>query len=251
MMMNTQLQLQALFARTDLDSAGLTLLSAIAHPCGITGTLTGEVTSNGVIVASFQLIVEESGAPTQANIDLAALASGDPGSSGSRGCECGSGSATGTVFRTGKGGYALFYVTSGSQAYAVRMTAAHSKGPGFDSTKLGPGDFFTVSPLRPGRYRATNTETDRTAEVQVLYPGTSDKGVRGQLEPERVRVTERGFEKARIVVRGAQGIVFAIETSARIQLQLQEPDDGPGGPRTPHRPGTLRSKLIEISKAKY
>jgi hypothetical protein len=250
MMMNTQLQLQALFARTDLDSAGLTLLSAIAHHCGIAGTMTGEVTSNGVTVASFQLIVEESGAPSQADIDLSALASGVPSSSGSSGCGCVPAGAASTVFRTGKGGYALFYVASGPQAYAVRMTVVHSKSPGFDSTKLGPGDLFTVSPLRPGRYQAINSEIDQTAEVQVLYPDPSGKRARGQLEPERVRVTEKGFEKAKIVVRGAQGIVFVIETSARIQLRLQEPDDGPSGPRTPRRPGTLRSKLIEMSKPK-
>ncbi len=88
-----------------------------------------------------------------------------------------------------------------------------------------------------------------TTEVQVLYPDPSGQRLRGQLEPERVRVAEQGFEKAKIVVRGAQGIIFVIETSARIQLQLKAPDDGPAGPRTPGRPLNARSKLIEMGKA--
>jgi hypothetical protein len=252
MTVNTTNQLQALLARTDLDSAGLTLLSVIAHHCGTVGSMAGEVTQNGVAVAGFQLVVEESGAPNQADIDLAALSGGSAGSTGSSDCCCGSGSgsAPGTVFRVVKGGYAVFYVASGPAAYAVRLSAPQPKSHGFDSAKLGAGDLFTISPLRPGRYRVTNRETGQHAEVQVLYPDPSGKRARGALEPERVRVSEHGFEKARIVVRGAQGIVFAIETSARIVLELKEPDDGPGGPRTPSHPGAIRPTLLGMSKPK-
>jgi hypothetical protein len=240
-------QLQSLFSIVDLDSAGLTLLGAIAHPCGTVGTMTGEVTRGGVAVANFQLIVEESGAPSQADIDLSSLAGGIPGSSPD--CCCGPGVVVGNIWRITKGGYALFYVASGSGTYGVRLTSALAKTPGFDSTKLGPGDVFTASPLRPGRYQATNG-AHHTAEVQVLYPNPSGKHARKPLEPVRVRVTEKGFEPAKIAVHGAQGIVFAIETSARIQLQLKEPDDGPNGPRTPRRPGSVRSRLIEATKTK-
>jgi hypothetical protein len=250
MTVNTTNQLQALFALTDLDNAGLTLLSAIAHHCGSVGSMAAEVTANGVSVASFQLVVEESGAPKQADIDLAAIASGSSGSTGSGGCGCGSTGALGTVVRVVKGGYAVFYVASGTAAYAVRMTGTEPKSQGFDSAKLGAGDLFTVSPLRPGRYRATNSETGQHADVQVLYPDATGKRARGQLEPERIRVSEQGFEKAKIAVRGAQGIVFVIETSARIKLELKEPDDGPDGPRAPGRPGAIRPTLLGMSKPK-
>lgn len=240
-------QLQSLFSIVDLDSAGLTLLDAVAHPCGTVGTMTGEVTSGGVAVADFQIIVEESGAPSQANIDLSALAGGLPGASPD--CCCGPGVVVGNIWRTTKGGYALFHVASGSGTYGVRMAAHLAKGPGFDSAKLGPGDIYTASPLRPGRYQATDG-AGHTAEVRVLYPNPPGQHARRPLDPVRVRVTEGGFEPAKIEAHGAQGIVFAIEASARIQLRLQEPDDGPDGPRTPRRPGFVRSGRIEAPKAK-
>lgn len=127
------------------------------------------------------------------------------------------------------GGYALFHAPSGPGGIAVQVHApgAKDQAPLFDSRRMQNGDIFTVTLLRPGRYSLLNAPTGAKGEIRVSYPVVGDTPYRPP-EPVEVRCGAQGFQPDAIRLKPAQGLIFHIgDTSARIQIELVEPDDGP------------------------
>jgi hypothetical protein len=117
-----------------------------------------------------------------------------------------------------------------------------------DTRRLGPRSLFAVTLARPGRYRLVNGITGSEADVVVTYPTVGSTPYRPPA-PLEVRCTPEGFGASRFTISPAQGIIFRLATESRIQLELVEPDDGPGkgrprpkaSYRAPQRPPAPRA----------
>ena len=127
-------------------------------------------------------------------------------------------------------GYAVFHAAIGTETgFAVQLhtAGARNQPPIFDSRQLHDGDVFSTTLLRPGRYSLTNVTTGSTGQIQVAYPVISDKPY-SPPDPLDVQVNAQGFQPNVIQLKPAQGLIFRIgNVTARIKIDLVEPDDGP------------------------
>lgn len=131
------------------------------------------------------------------------------------------------------GGHVAFTAPAGAMRQRVTVTPAGSAdGEEFDSRRLGPGDIFAVTLIRPGRYTVTNAADDAGAEIRVTYPQVGSSPYRPP-DPATVECGPAGFSQALTTLAPAQGLVFSIGTEARIQIELVEPDDGPASTPRP------------------
>ena len=218
----------SLFTQIGLDSGALTQLGSVVHPVPEPGEYRGVVLVDEQQVADFAFVVAKQGRP-QLDVDVAALVG--PADDD---CGCGPRADDGPL---AAGGHLLLHVGSGRAAYAVVVSAVTANGRSqvvLDTRELAKGDLFAATVLRPGRYRVANTVTGAEAKLDVAYP---ELGRRPMLpgEPVRVTVGER-FEPDDISVRASQGQVYAVESGARIVIELVEPyDRKPRGDGPRHR----------------
>ena len=109
----------------------------------------------------------------------------------------------------------------------VVVSAGEGGADVLDTRRLGSNSLFAVTLARPGRYRLVNGITGSQADVVVTYPTVGSTPYRPPA-PLEIRCTAEGFGASRFTISPAQGIVFRLATESRIQLELVEPDDGPG-----------------------
>lgn len=130
------------------------------------------------------------------------------------------------------GGYTAFTATrrQDTAAIVVRERNAGGKRQAFDSRRLTEGDIFAVTLVRPGAYSLKNELSGAEGRIQVAYPVVGKERYRPPA-PVSVECTAKGFSPTAIDLKPAQGIVFQIQTPARIHIDLVEPDDGPEEPR--------------------
>jgi hypothetical protein len=102
----------------------------------------------------------------------------------------------------------------------------------FDSRKLGGRSLFALTLIRPGRYSLQDTIGGAKGEIVVAYPKVGKTPYRPP-EPLEVEVTEKGFGQLSFPLLPGQGMVFRFRAESRIQIELVEPDDGPGTERGP------------------
>jgi hypothetical protein len=210
-----------LFTQIGLDSGALTLLGSVVHPVPEPGIYRLVVNRDGREVGELDIEVTDGGA-AQLDVDLSSVGPG--ASKPARGGCCGSDDVQHDLR---PGGHLLLHVGEGPGRYSAALFAVgDDKGrPVLDTTLLGPGDTFAATVLRPGRYRVTAPASGAEAVLVVRYP------VRGK-EPYRpadpIQVTVgNGFDPKELEIGPAQGIAFHVTSSARIEIALVEPDDGP------------------------
>lgn len=135
------------------------------------------------------------------------------------------------------GGYMSFTAASHESASAIvaRSQREAEREELFDSRRLNEGDMFAVTMVRPGRYSLRNTETGARGQITVAYPTVGDEPYRPP-GPVAIECDEQGFSSSEINLMPAQGIIFRIRTASRIQIDLEEPDDGPQGARPSEMP---------------
>ncbi len=134
------------------------------------------------------------------------------------------------------GGYASFSTRNARGLDTVIVARRHgAEADEFDSRRLGPGDVYGLTPVRPGVYSVRNTFGDATGQIVVDYPVVGSRPYR-PAEPVRVSCTRNGLVPNDIRIGPGQGIVFDIETDTRLIIDLVEPDDGPN-PRPRGRSG--------------
>jgi hypothetical protein len=215
-----------MFTQIGLDSGSLTMLGSVIHSFGEPGEYRGSVHGEGEQVV-FYVTVDKNSPVAQVNIDLATLARPtDPAK------ECCEEEGTRNRFSVNPKGYALFHVSQGPGGFYVHVRKAEeNRGEKiFDSRSLGEGDIFSAVLLRPGTYSVANTLTDARAEVVISYPQVGKTPYRPP-GPVRVQVTKGAFEPRSIRLSPAQALLFDCHTEARIRIELEKPDDGPGRPR--------------------
>jgi len=129
--------------------------------------------------------------------------------------------------------------TSSQPVRGHHVVVRRAKGHGdeaevFDSRRLGRRSVFAVTLLQPGRYSLRNAIGGAKAEIVVSYPRVGDAPYRPPA-PLQIEVTEDGFGAQRFTLSPAQGMVFRFRAESRIQIELVEPDEGPG-PAPTRRP---------------
>lgn len=152
-------------------------------------------------------------------------------------------------------GYVSFTDSGQTKPFAVVAEAASGDGPRFDSRRLGPGDIFALTLLRPGTYSLVNELAHAKGEITVEYPVVGKTPYRPP-DPLAIDCTEHGFHPERIALKPAQGLIVHVKAAARIKIELTRPDDGPGeepGPRVSiSREDVMRAleRVREAKKAK-
>jgi len=208
------------FTQIGRDSGALTMLSTVVHSFGEPGEYRA-VASDGDSRATFYISVDKSCAVAAAQIDLANLTTPVADVT----CCTGQGAPRFVVHPKG---YAVFHVSGGSGGYWVTARRA-DEDPNiepYDTRELRDGDFFSAILLRPGTYSIKNTLSDAEARATVSYPSTGPAPYQPP-EPQVIDVTA-AIEPAEIELRPMQGLNFHVHASARIVIELMEPDDGPG-----------------------
>ena len=135
--------------------------------------------------------------------------------------------AAGRRSRLPAGGYASFTTSSARGTGSVVVARRHgAEADEFDSRRLGPGDVYGLTLVRPGVYSVRNTFGDAVGQIVVDYPVVGSRPYR-PVEPVRVSSARNGFVPTEIRIGPGQGVVFDIETDTRLIIDLVEPDDGP------------------------
>jgi hypothetical protein len=253
---------QNLFTQVGLDSGSLTMLGSIVHSFQEPGEYRGSVHKADSEQAVFYITVDKNSSAAHVNIDLASLKE----YSGKAEKDC-CDDEKANHFTVNPKGYVLFHVSAGSGGFSVHVRRAEEdpQTKVFNSQELGKGDIFSAVILRPGTYSVSNplggggddgddgedderekpkgkAKGSQPAQVVVSYPEMGETPYRPPA-PVRVQVRSRGFEPARINLKPAQGLVFDIKTSARIVIELVQPDDGPGVDEPTTRRGWTKNAL--------
>jgi hypothetical protein len=243
--MNMRLNRQ-LFTETGADSGALGMLATIVHRPRESGDYAGSVYLAEEQVGEFTLRVVDEETPLSVHIDLAnprlqrdgrrQPLRPDQDDCGCLDHDSGGDDAASTVYSVGRQGYVVFHVSEGSGGYHVQLAGPlggallerregdnRAKADIWSSRELESGDLFAVTLLRPGTYKVSN-ERGGEAKLRLHYPERGKIAYRPP-EPQRVAVTDNGFEPAGFELRPMQGQVFEISTTARINISLVEPED--------------------------
>ena len=211
-----------LFDQIGLDSGALTLLGNVVHQLDRPGIYRLSVQQSGGEVADAVLEVTDDADAEQITVDLAGVDDSTDTKAERTGC-C---DESTTRHRMRPGGYVLFHVGSGPDAYAAVLGLLGDGGPEvvFDSRSLQRGDRFVATVLRPGRYVVSNLENGSNGVLEVAYPGR-EAPVELRAEPIEVSVADRGVDPAEVTTKPARPVVYVIQTAARMRIELQEPYD--------------------------
>jgi len=234
-------------ALTDTTHASdaLGVLGAIVHPLGDAARLAGTVYRGGRRLGGFEVVTDEDATAMQANVDLARFGPGETprpdrgrGASGGDGCGCDRDGPTeaGDEPRLAvkPGGYLVLHVSWGAPGYRVTLAEPAEKEAKtvFDSARLGSGDLFALTLLRPGRYAVRVGKGEGRGEIRVAYPAPGRKARKAEA-PARVALEDGELRPAEVEVDPAQGVVFEIrDQKTAIAVELTDPDDGPAEGKT-------------------
>lgn len=235
-----------LFTETGTDSGALNVLGTVVHQFPDEGDYVVEVSREGEPVGRRLLVVSDDYHSVQADFDLSAFGPTtvddgcDCGGTGGANCDCEGESYT--CIR--EGGFGVFYVGRGPGGYTVVVDPVGERREAreFDSTEIAEDDTFAAVLVRPGKYVVRNLATDDEGSVTVTYPDP-DREREAVRESVAVECTDEGFDPAEAELHPGQGLVFTVETPARIRIELVEPheratdDARPVRVSNPRRPG--------------
>jgi hypothetical protein len=224
---------RALIEQTTFDSAMPTGTAVVVHRFEQAGQYDVSITRGGEVIDQLQLNVPEQGASGQG--EAQATEPAQPG--GAISVDLRSivfNPAADRLLAVPAGGYVAFTGPAGpgSLGATVARVGAAAGDLEFDSQRMRAGDLFAVTPIRPGRYTASNTTTGASLEIRVTYPEVGPAPFRPP-GPASVECTADGFSADTVTLAPAQGVIFRISTETRIQIELAEPDDGPSPPAGP------------------
>lgn len=218
-----------LFTETGTDSGALNVLGTVVTQFEDTGTYRIELFDGERYLTHRSLVVSQDEPAMQVSIDFASLPERRQNRGHKPKCTCNDHE----TLRLRENGYLLLHVSQGPGAYAaiIHEADADRDRPDFDSRELEEGAYFSVLLLRPGKYVARNELGEGEFEFAIPHPDL-EEGLDIPGEPLRVSVTERGFQAEEAELLPTQGLVFEIETEARVVVEHLE-DDGDGGKRPP------------------
>jgi hypothetical protein len=218
-----------LFTETGTDSGAINVLGTVVTRLREPGTYRIELFDGDQYLTHRTLVVSEEEHATQVDIDFASLPEVRGDRTHDRDCSC---SDHGTL-RLREGGYLLLYVSQGPGGFAATVhDYTERETPAFESRRLQGDEYFAVTLLRPGEYVARNEVDGSEFEFAVTRPD-----VEGTLEvpdePLRVAVTDQAMKAEEYELEPPEGLVFEIETDARIVVEMVEEREKPDEPSRP------------------
>ena len=207
-----------LFEATVFDSGALGLTTSIVHQFTAAGIYSATVRRDGKPIGNVSFEVRDDSTATQLDIDLAKTqkrAEDD--------CCC----TNKAVPEVSSKGYVVFHATSGS-GWSVHV--GEGKQASFDSTRLTKGDIFALTLLEPTKYKIENKLGSAKGMVEVEFTKGDAKRL-NELKPIIV-TAGKSFDPENFKLVATQGLVFRIETEARIVVSRKdkrkaEPKGGP------------------------
>lgn len=196
-----------LFEATVFDSGALGLTTSIVHQFTAAGIYSAIVRKDAKHMGNVSFEVRDDATAMQLDIDLAKTMQGSKDS-----C-CGSQ----TAMPVSSKGYVVFHTTSGS-GWSVHV--GEGKHASFDSTRLTKGDIFALTLLEPTRYKIENKLGSAKGSVTVEFTKGDIKRLH-ELKPIMV-TAGKSFDPQSFKLVSTQGLVFRIETDARIVITRKE-----------------------------
>lgn len=190
-------------------SDGLGPLDSVAHPLQ-PGAYRGETWLGDVRLGTFALEVADQGDGEQIEVDLCSVSEREAAAAAFR-----SGPVQGTPV------YAVFHCDHGNTGLYVIVRDKSGRGVVFDSRKLQPGDYYIVTPVRPGVWTlATNKKAAGELEVQ---PPTPAKAPRASAAGAMIKVDDKAFSPPRAQIVAGDGIAFEVGgKDLAIRLDLKQ-----------------------------
>jgi hypothetical protein len=210
--MNTVIN-QHLFRHRETSSAALNRLCTVIHKLAEEGVFEGRVVQGKRLLGIFRLAYDRQQEPQQVNIDLSAFdalfranAPKLPDTD---------------KFTVGGAGYIVFHASGHHDDLYVTLTRVQEKkaAPVFDSRKLGKGDIVAFRPWHPGTYAIKNELGSQTASLTVMNAENVKYRDPTKLEPVRVTLSDKGFDREPIEQGPLQALVVSIETRAALTLK--------------------------------
>jgi hypothetical protein len=223
-----------LFRHRQTKTAAFNNLCTIVHRMIEEGVYAGEVVQGRTVLGTFRLTCDANSPSPQVNIDLStfdALFRANvpdlpaPGS-----------------YTVSKNGYVVFHASGHHDNLYVRLTkVSKEKGePAFDSRRLEKGEIVAFRLWQPGSYTITNESGGQKAALTVKSSEDRKYPDLGKQQGVQIRLSDKGFDPAKIEKWPAQALVISIETQAALNLQSTE--------SAPERP-TRRKSEKEPAKA--
>lgn len=232
-----------LFTEIGTDSGAINVLGTVVTPFEDTDTYRLDLFRNGRFITHRTLVVTDDTPANQVNLDLATLPELQQERVHDRDCQC----DAHETLEVRENGYLVLYVSQGPGGFAAvaYRPEVNNDEPAFDSRVLDEGAYFSALLLRPGQYVARNKHNQATYEFAIPRPERPED-LEIPDEPVRVTLSDQGFVADEEVVQPGQGLVFEIQTTARIIINLVESDENPDRDRPngrtvadTHTPGSL------------
>jgi len=218
-----------LFEATVFDSGALGLTTSIVHQFTAAGIYSATVRKNGKPIGNVSFEVRADATAMQLDIDLAKTQGSEKDD-----CCC----TTGPAPTVSPKGYVVFHTTSGT-GWSVHV--GEGKHASFDSTRLTKGDMFALTLLEPTKYKIENKLGSAKGSVEVEFTKGDVKRL-SELKPVMV-TAGKSFDPDSFKLVSTQGLVFRIETDARIVISRKDKRKAEprGGPIRFQRP-----RIVEI-----
>ncbi len=200
----------AALSTAELNSDALGPLDSLAHPLS-PGGYFGAFFRKGERQGSFEIKIATEGTGDQIEIDFAVLER-DPASEP---FTCGA--------AKGQNPFVVFHTSGEKAGYHVVLTPNTKGARGYDSRRLEAGDYYIVTPVRPGRYQATAGKAREPATLAVA-PAKPDGKPRASAAGAMLRVTTGGIHPKAAQLVSGDGAVFEIKEDGTVVHLLRDPD---------------------------
>lgn len=204
---------RAALSATRLQSSSLGPVDSIGHPL-LPGKYYGVVSLKNVQVGTIAVEVNESGSGEQIDIDLATATAPGPQSAALR---TGLASKDTPVF-------AVFHSTGAESGYHVTLTPSGGRRSVFDSRSLGKGDYYILTPLKPGTW-TLSTPKGAKGLLVVSQAAPTDKP-RPSSQGAMIRTDGKSFDPRESRLVSGDGVVFEVtgdDVEIEVTLDEQEP----------------------------
>lgn len=202
----------AAIGATSFRSDRLGPLDSVAHPLNA-GTYRGEVWRDDVRFGSFVLEVADAGDGEQIDVDLCSVEK-------SHACDVGGAAAYRSGAARGYPVFAVFHCSSGIDGLYVLLHDQGEQGLVFDSRVLQQGDYYIVTPVRPGAWTMRTGKAGKgmlhvSEPKPVVEPRASAAGA-------SIRVDGKSFNPAKADIVAGDGVAFEITgQDVAILLELE------------------------------
>lgn len=202
----------AAMGATSFRSECLGPLDSVAHPLDV-GSYRGDVWRGDAQLGSFLLEITEAGDGEQIEVDLCAIDAKQ--------------AAEAALFRSGRVQgqpvYAVFHCDSGTDGLYVIVQDRSGGGVVFDSRVLQRGDYYIVTPVRPGTW---NMQTGKNGKgvLTVAHPNPG-KNPRPSAAGAAIEVDGKSFSPDKAEIVAGDGVAFQVtgkDVSIRIDLQEEK-----------------------------